>query len=78
MYTLAIYIVYMCVDPSSWSCLRKHIACNRNTGVLEDIYDGVEYRKHQSFLNCPGNVSLTFNTDGVSICRSSKVSVWPV
>lgn len=46
--------------------------------VLADIYDGYEYRKLHSFLKHPTHVSLTLNTDGVAIYRSSKVSIWPV
>ena len=30
------------------------------------------------FLNNPANVSLLVNTDGVSIFRSSKCSLWPI
>ena len=40
---------------------------------LSDIYDGSEYKRHQDFLSQPGHVSLTFNTDGVAVYRSSQV-----
>lgn len=50
--------------------------CSENE--LADIYDGIEYKKLQPFLNHPCHVSLTLNTDGVAIYRSSKVSIWPV
>lgn len=49
---------------------------------IRDIYDGEEYRKHfeaGGFLSQPTNFSFSFNTDGVSIFRSSsKGELWPV
>ena len=47
-------------------------------GVIQDVYDGEQYMKHSGFLSNPANVSLTCNTDGVAIFRSSSVSIWPV
>ena len=49
---------------------------------IRDIYDGEQYQRHF----CPGgflaeqtNFSFCFNTDGVSIFRtSSKGELWPV
>ena len=46
--------------------------------VIRDIYDGSEYQRYSSFVMQPANVSLTLNTDGVSLFRSSKSSIWPV
>ena len=48
-------------------------------GVIRDIYDGHEYRRHvQSGFLSEANVSFTFNTDGVDIYQSSKYSLWPI
>ena len=41
------------------------------------MYTGREYKKH-SFLRSPDNISLTLNTDGVAVFKSSKCSLWPV
>lgn len=45
---------------------------------MEDVYDGQGYKKHAQFLSQLSHVSLHLNTDGVSLYRSSKVSIWPV
>ena len=42
------------------------------------MYDGREYKQHQDFLSKSENVSLLLNTDGVSVFRSSTVSLWPL
>ena len=44
---------------------------------ISDVYTGREYKKH-SFLRSPNNISLTLNTDGVAVFKSSKASLWPV
>lgn len=47
---------------------------------LEDIYDGSVYKKYariNGFLSKIWNMSFTWNTDGISIFRSSKLSIWP-
>lgn len=49
-------------------------------GVVSDFYDGILYQDlmKNGFLNDPNNLSFSINTDGVSIFKSSKVSMWPV
>ncbi|XP_056462598.1 uncharacterized protein LOC130402460 [Gadus chalcogrammus] len=47
---------------------------------IEDIYDADIYKKlvdQGGPLSNPNNISLTWNTDGVPVFRSSKFSVWP-
>ena len=41
---------------------------------IDDIYDGNEYQKHfqGGILSNPHNFSLSFNTDGMPIGKSSK------
>ena len=50
-----------------------------NPHNYEDIYDGSVYTElvEQGFLSNPDNISLTWNTDGVPLYKSSKVSIWP-
>jgi len=53
----------------------------RESGCLKDIYDGPAY--HNSMvegggLRDPMNISLTINTDGVRISKSSDATLWPV
>ena len=48
---------------------------------IEDVYDGNLYKKlfeNNGPLSQPQNLSLKFNTDGVSIFKSSGSSIWPV
>ena len=40
-------------------------------GTIQDVYDGIEYKKHSVFLSNPANISFICNTDGVAIFRSS-------
>ncbi|XP_033472879.2 uncharacterized protein LOC117251031 [Epinephelus lanceolatus] len=47
---------------------------------IEDIYDAEVYKQLVDGggpLSDPKNISLTWNTDGVPIFKSSKFSVWP-
>ena len=51
---------------------------------IKDMYDGLEYLQHckpGGFLrqqSNPANISLTINTDGVALFKSSTTDVWPV
>lgn len=50
-------------------------------GYICDIYDGEAYQSHMvadGFLVNPLNISLTMNTDGVRVFKSSNISFWPV
>lgn len=66
---------------SLWAQLQKRFDLPPDD-VIHDIYDGYEYRKYiqSGFLSArnKANVSLTLNTDGVEIYKSSKCSLWPV
>jgi len=51
-----------------------------NPNNIEDIYDAEIYKQLVDGggpLSDPKNISLTWNTDGVPIFKSSKFSVWP-
>ena len=53
----------------------------RSTGNIEDIYDGLFSEKHfknYGFLVNPDNISFLWNTDGVPLFKSSKISIWPI
>ena len=47
---------------------------------IEDIYDGRLYRSlvKKGVLSSGDNISFIFNTDGVPVFKSSKVSIWPL
>jgi len=44
---------------------------------LEDIYDGELYKAANDILSHPYNISLSWNTDGLSIYKSSNFQIWP-
>ena len=47
--------------------------------AIEDIYDGKTYKRLLSKgLNDKHNISLTLNTDGIPVFKSSKFSLWPL
>ena len=50
-----------------------------NPSDYEDIYDGSVYKElvDQGLLSNTNNISLTWNTDGVPLYNSSKLSIWP-
>lgn len=63
---------------------RRHIFKDRkraDDGIIRDIVDGKEYKKHMEndFLANTNNISLSLNTDGVAIFKSSKKGeLWPL
>lgn len=59
-------------------CFQREKASPQN---IEDVDDGHLYKKlfeNNGPFSQPENISLKFNTDGVSIFKSSGSSVWPV
>ncbi|XP_066923710.1 uncharacterized protein [Clytia hemisphaerica] len=53
----------------------------QNEEGIEDIYDGSLYQNNWSKgcnLSNPYNISFTWNTDGVPLFKSSKISLWPI
>ena len=76
------YITTLVSDNEFWSLLRKRP--ESSTEAISDIYDGAEYSRLSrsgSFLcrrTNPANISFTFNTDGVSLFRSSQTGIWPI
>lgn len=69
--------VYTHSDPTFWSYLRQRFE-HDDTDSLRDVTDGWEYMHHREFLSKQEHVSLLLNTDGVSLFRSSTVSLWPI
>lgn len=68
--------LFFVTDPYLWSQLQKRHARDH----MHNIFDGREYKNlvQSGFLCNKSNVSLTLNTDGVEIYRSSKSSLWPI
>ena len=66
------------VDSSFWDSLQQRFSRPSVPGILSDVLDGSEYKKHHSFVSQPSNVTFTLNTDGVSLFRSSSVDLWPI
>ena len=73
-----VHVFSYILDVDTWSALQERFNIPSYSGVIRDLFDGQLYRNNQEFLSKPANVSLTINTDGVAIFRSSKASLWPV
>ena len=62
--------------------MQKRFEGHYSGDIIRDIWDGMEYRKFvdSGFLgrDNPGNVTLTLNTDGVAVYRSSSTTLWPI
>lgn len=76
------FVVSQTKDPDLYEKIKT---CDRTRtgkeGVISDITDGEEYQKHvaSGFLGNPNNISLSFDTDGVAVFRSSrKGKLWPL
>lgn len=66
-------------EKETWDLLQERFqTVNHDPQIVMDVYDGEGYAKHKEFLSHPANVSLLLNTDGVSVFRSSKTTLWPV
>ena len=52
----------------------------KNANNIEDIYDGLRYRKliQDGFFDGQYNISFQGNTDGVSLFKSSSFEIWPI
>lgn len=68
--------------PGFYDLLKKRLIqqkkCEDN---IEDIWDGKLYTKHtgsNDLLSKAENISLTWNTDGIPVFKSSKFSLWPL
>ena len=72
------YVACLYTDPVVWSKLQERFTRRGDSDSIRDIFDGTEYKNHLDFLSHPGNISLTLNTDGINVFRSSCVSLWPI
>lgn len=62
------------LDTKVWNALKLHNAA-RASGVISDIHQG---KKYPEMFVSQGNITLTTNTDGVQLFKSSNVSMWPI
>ena len=50
-----------------------------NENHYEDIYDGYVYKSlPDDFTNNQNNITFAWNTDGLPLFKSSKISIWPL
>ena len=61
-----------------WNNIQKRLAAPQDVNLLQDLYDGKEYKKHGQFFSSRSNISFTLNTDGAQLFSSSTVSLWPI
>lgn len=60
---------------------HRFVRNKMNSATIEDIYDGARYQTYMQqggFLSERNNISLTWNTDGVPVFKSSKYNIWPL
>lgn len=62
------------IGPGVYESILHRKRQTRMEGYLSDITDGSLYAN----LEAETCISLTLNTDGVSIFKSNKMSVWPI
>lgn len=61
------------------SLINRNTRQKENLDNFEDIYDGSIYKSLSAdFLANPNNITFIWNSDGVPLFKSSKVSIWPL
>lgn len=61
--------------------LQYRFRRTQHAGQISDIYDGHIYKslfENNGLLSDPKNISLTWNTDGVPLFKSSSFALWPL
>lgn len=64
-------------ESLNYRFIRKKI----NESALEDVYDGMLYKKWSAPgqpLSNPDNISLSWNTDGIPLGKSSHQQIYPM
>lgn len=61
------------LDPHVWSAIQHQ----QQHEVIKDIHGGKKYKELQEFTS-QRNLTLSVNTDGVQLFKSSTVSMWPI
>ncbi len=69
------------MNPDVFNCSNRRV--NSYTDFIEDVHDGEIYRElYKSELGdlFEKNEAFTFtlNTDGISICDESNLTIWPI
>lgn len=61
--------------------LQYRFRRTQHAGQISDIYDGHIYKslfENNGLLSDPNNISLSWNTDGVPLFKSSAFALWPL
>lgn len=59
--------------------INRNTREKKNAANFEDIYDGYVYNSLPTdFLANHNNITFTWNSDGVPLFKSSKISIWPL
>lgn len=64
------------LDPQVWEALHE-IGEDSASAVVKDVHGGLKYKELKRFTSLK-NLTLTVNTDGVQLFKSSTVSMWPI
>lgn len=61
------------------SLIDRNSRLKENNDNFEDIYDGSVYKSlPDDFLANSNNITFIWNSDGVLLFKSSKISIWPL
>ena len=63
--------------PGFIELVNNRFRSTSDEGIFQDVCDGLAY-KQNLLLKHPNTLSLTMNTDGVALFRSSTKSLWPI
>ncbi|XP_051171576.1 uncharacterized protein LOC127288266 [Leptopilina boulardi] len=58
--------------------IRDIMLRKNDSGKINDVYDGLLYKKLQRKYPENDFITLNFNTDGAPLCNSAKKSFWPL
>ncbi len=71
---------FHCFLTENWEKLDYSLK-SHNPQILYDVHTGAGYRKaggSSDFFSCPEHIGVFFNTDGISVFKSSRLTVWPI
>ena len=72
------YVPYYYVDAQVWEALQTRNHQESTVQVIKDVDGGDKYKDLKEFTSKGNNITLTVNTDGIQIFKSSSVSMWPI
>jgi len=77
-FSISHVLFFFSIDPNFLRAINYKFERQKKANEnIEDIFDGTEYKKY-NILKEYGNLSFTFNTDGVPVFKSGTQQLWPI